>query len=78
MRVLARLACKGQCRILLKSQPDRILANVVCQAIGLETGSAAQDYSQLYELSESLEYIQQTTTRILNSIGAEGSSAPPA
>ena len=55
---------------------------VVCQAIGLETGSAAQDYIQLYEgdaklLSESLEYIQQTATRILNAIGAGESSAPP-
>ena len=59
------------------------VAFVVCQAIGLETGSAAQDYIQLYEgdaklLSESLEYIQQTATRILNAIGAEGPSAPPA
>jgi hypothetical protein len=59
------------------------VAFVVCQAIRLETGSAAQDYIQLYEgddklLSESLEYIQQTGTRILNAIGAGGPSAPPA
>jgi hypothetical protein len=59
------------------------VAFVVCQAIGLETGSAAQDYILLYEgdaklLSESLEHIQQTATRILNAIGAEESSAPPA
>jgi antirestriction protein ArdC len=59
------------------------VAFVVCQAIGLETGSAAQDYIQLYEgdaklLTESLEYIQQTATRILNAIGAEVPSAPPA
>jgi len=59
------------------------VAFVVCQGIGLETGSAAQDYIQLYEgdaklLSESLEYIQHTASRILNAIGAEGSSAPPA
>ncbi len=57
------------------------VAFVVCQAIGLETGSAAQDYIQLYEgdaklLTESLEHIQQTATRILNAIGAEGTSAP--
>ena len=57
------------------------VAFVVCQTIGLETGSAAQDYIQLYEgdaklLSESLEHIQQTATRILNTIGAEGPSAP--
>src|ERR1700690_70505 len=58
------------------------VAFVVCQAIGLETGSAAQDYIQLYEgdaklLSESLEYVQHTATRILNAIGAGESSAPP-
>jgi hypothetical protein len=58
------------------------VAFVVCQAIGLETGSAAQDYIQPYEgdaklLSDSLEYIQRTATRILNAIGAEESSAPP-
>ena len=41
------------------------VAFVVCQSIGLETGSAAQDY------------IQYTATRILNTIGAEESSAPP-
>jgi antirestriction factor ArdC-like protein len=54
---------------------------VVCSGIGLETGSAAQDYIQLYEgdaklLTECLEHIQQTATRILNAIGAEESSAP--
>jgi hypothetical protein len=58
------------------------VAFVVCQGIGLETGSAAQDYIQLYAgdaklLSESLEYIQQTATRILNAIGAEETSAQP-
>ena len=58
------------------------VAFVVCQAIGLETGSAAQDYIQLYEgdaklLSESLQHIQQTATRILNAIGADETSAPP-
>jgi hypothetical protein len=52
------------------------VAFVVCQAIGLEIGSAAQGYIQLYEgdaklLSDSLEYIQRTATRILNAIGAE-------
>jgi len=59
------------------------VAFVVSQAIGLETGSAAQDYIQLYEgdaklLTASLEHIQQTATQILNAIGAEGTSAPPA
>ena len=59
------------------------VAYVVCHAIGLETGSAAQDYIQLYDgdaklLTESLEHIQQTATQILNAIGADGASAPPA
>jgi hypothetical protein len=59
------------------------VAFVVCNAIGLETGSAAQDYIGLYGgdaklLSESLEYVQRTATQILNAIGADGSSAPPA
>jgi antirestriction protein ArdC len=58
------------------------VAFVVCQAIGLETGSAAQDYIQLYEgdaklLTESLEHIQETATQILNAIGVECPSAPP-
>jgi antirestriction protein ArdC len=58
------------------------VAFVVCNAIGLETGSASQDYIQLYDgdaklLTASLEYIQKTTTQILNAIGAEGVSAPP-
>src|SRR5712691_5405152 len=58
------------------------VAFVVCHAIGLETGSASQDYIQLYEgdsklLTESLEYIQQTATRILNAIGAEGPPRRP-
>jgi N-terminal domain of anti-restriction factor ArdC len=59
------------------------VAFVVCSAIGLETGTAAQDYIGLYGgdaklLNESLEYIQRTATQILNFIGADGSSAPPA
>jgi hypothetical protein len=54
---------------------------IVCSGIGLETGSAAQDYIQLYDgdaklLTESLEHIQRTASRILNSIGPEEPSAP--
>jgi antirestriction protein ArdC len=55
---------------------------VVCSAIGLETGTAAQDYIQLYEgdaklLTESLDRIQQTANRILTAIAPE-QPAPPA
>ena len=59
------------------------VAFVVGQAIGLETGSAAADYINLYNgdsklLMESLHFIQLTSNKILNSIGAEKSSALPA
>jgi hypothetical protein len=42
------------------------VAYVVCSAIGLETGTAVQDYIGLYggdanPLTESLEYVQRTT-----------------
>ena len=59
------------------------VAYILCQAIGLETGSAAQDYIQLYDgdaqlLTESLEHIQQTENQILNAISTEGPSPLPA
>jgi hypothetical protein len=60
------------------------VAFVVCSAIGLETGSAAQDYIGLYGgdaklLSESLGHVQRAACQILNAIGAgDSSSAPPA
>jgi antirestriction protein ArdC len=59
------------------------VAFVVCSAIGLETGSAAQDYIGLYGgdaklLSDSLESVQRTATQILNAVGADGISAPTA
>ena len=58
------------------------VAYVVCSAIGLETGTAAQDYVGLYGgdsklLLESLQYIQQTANRILTAITPEN-SVPPA
>ena len=57
------------------------VAFVVCHAIGLETGSASQDYIQLYEgdaklLTASLEHIQKSANQILGAIGAEVPSAP--
>jgi hypothetical protein len=57
------------------------VAFVVCSAIGLETGTAAADYVGLYGgdsklLLESLQYIQQTASRILNAIAPENSATP--
>jgi antirestriction protein ArdC len=56
------------------------VAYILCQAIGLETSSASQDYIQLYDgdaqlLTESLEHIQQTANQILDAISTEGPSA---
>ncbi len=55
------------------------VAFVVCQAVGLETGSASQDYIQVWHgdanlLRESLEAVQQTAAVILGGIAPE----PPA
>ena len=49
------------------------VAYVVCQAIGLETGTAAADYIQLHRgdsklLLESLNYIRLAASRILDGI----------
>ena len=74
---------RGSTSKRLRETEAEAVAFVVCSAIGLETGSAAQDYIGLYGgdaklLSESLEYIQRTATQILNAIGADESTAPPA
>lgn len=48
-------------------------AFVVCQAVGLETGSAASDYIQLWNgdlqvLTESLRYIRQAASQMLEAL----------
>jgi antirestriction protein ArdC len=55
------------------------VAFAVCHAIGLETGSASQDYIQLYEgdaalLIESLNHIQTSATRILTALSSDEQS----
>lgn len=57
------------------------VAFVVCNAIGLETGTASADYIGLYAgdaklLTESLECVQQTASRILTAITPENSATP--
>jgi antirestriction protein ArdC len=52
------------------------VAFVVCQAIGLQTGTASQDYIQIWHgdanlLRESLEAVQQTAAVILGGISPE-------
>lgn len=60
------------------------VAVVICSGIGLETGTASQDYIQLFEgdsklLIESLHQIQQAASQILEVIGAASKSltVPP-
>jgi antirestriction protein ArdC len=57
------------------------VAFVVCNAIGLETGTASADYIGLYAgdaklLTESLEYVQQTANRVLTAIAMENPATP--
>ena len=56
------------------------VAFVVCQAVGLETGTAAADYIQLWHgdanlLRESLQAVQQTACRDPRGIAPEPSAA---
>ncbi|MBI1827244.1 MAG: DUF1738 domain-containing protein [Planctomycetes bacterium] len=60
----------------LRETEAEAVAYVVCQAIGLETGSAAADYIQLYQgdketLAESLGRIQRTSAAILEAVLGE-------
>lgn len=52
------------------------VAFVVCQAIGLDTGTHAADYIQLYDgdtatLAQSLEFVQKTAAEIIAAVAAE-------
>jgi len=56
------------------------VAFVVCEAVGLETNTAAVDYIQLYDgkketLMESLERIQQTASEIIRGIQPDAKAA---
>src|SRR5438128_9939992 len=58
------------------------VAFVVCQSVGLENGTASQDYIQLWHgdanlLRESLEAVQRTAAVILGAISPEDAESPP-
>jgi antirestriction protein ArdC len=81
--MLHRDARRSQTTQRVRETEAEAVAFVVSKAIRLDTNTAAQDYISLYSgdaslLLESLEYIQKTANQILNSIGAEDFSAPPA
>ena len=55
------------------------VAFIVCNALGLETGTGSADYIQLYHgdaklLQESLEVVQRTAAQILGAISPKESS----
>jgi hypothetical protein len=58
------------------------VAFVICQSVGLQNGTASQDYIQLWHgdanlLRESLEAVQQTAAVILGAIGPEVAGLEP-
>jgi hypothetical protein len=74
---------RGSTSKRLRETEAEAVAFVVCSAIRLETGTAAQDYIGLYGgdarlLNESLEHVQRTATQILDAIGTESLSGPTA
>ena len=61
----------------IREMEAEAVAFVVCSAIGLDTGTASQDYIGLYGgdaklLAESLQYVQQASSQILNAMGEDG------
>lgn len=64
---------KGEQSRKVKETEAEAVAFVVCQAVGLETGTAASDYIQLYNgkketLRESLSRTQDSAQEILGSL----------
>ena len=58
------------------------VAFVVCQSVGLQTGTASADYIQLWHgdaklLQESLEIVQRTAAAILGGVAPEEAAQPP-
>lgn len=70
---------KGTSKKVRETEAEAV-AFVVCQAIGLETGTAASDYIQLYAgdkatLAESLDFVQQTAAEIIAAVTAQEHAA---
>ena len=73
--LLHRDARRKQTTTTIRETEAEAVAFVVCQAIGLDTGTASADYIQLWQgdkatLSQSLQFIQSTAIQILTAIGA--------
>ncbi|MFZ0593575.1 MAG: ArdC-like ssDNA-binding domain-containing protein [Bryobacteraceae bacterium] len=73
--LLHRDARRTETTKTIRETEAEAVAFVVCRATGLNTGTAASDYIQLWQgdkatLSESLQFIQSTAIQILTAIGA--------
>jgi hypothetical protein len=73
--LLHRDARRAETTKTIRETEAEAVAFVVCHAIGLNTGTAASDYIQLWQgdkatLSESLQFIQSTAIQILTAVGA--------
>ena len=65
---------RNQTNRTIRETEAEAVAFVVCQAVGLDTNTAAADYIRLYQgdsatLSASLHFIQSTATEILAALG---------
>jgi hypothetical protein len=65
----------------IRETEAEVVAFVVCQSIGLETGTAASDYIQLYSgdretLAASLAFIQQTACEIIAALHSKAEDQP--
>jgi antirestriction protein ArdC len=66
---------------IIRETEAEAVAFVVCQSIGLETGTAASDYIQLYSgdkqtLAASLAFVQETATAIISALQPKGETQP--
>ena len=72
----------GETTKTIRETEAEAVAFAVCHGVGLETGTAASDYIQLYNgssetLQESLHHIRDCAARILNGIFTEENVAVP-
>jgi antirestriction protein ArdC len=72
---------RAQTNKIIRETEAEAVAFVVCQSIGLETGTAASDYIQLYSgdhetLAASLEVIQQTACEIIAALRPQVEDQP--
>ncbi|HEX4772235.1 MAG TPA: ArdC family protein [Bryobacteraceae bacterium] len=79
--LLHRNERRPQTNKTIRETEAEAVAFVVCQAIGLDTNTAAADYIKLYNgdkatLSNSLQFIQSTAIDMLTALGVDANPVP--